>query len=94
MEQKESSLLKNWQIKIALLTSIVMPTITATGAYYNLSDKMTASKTEYSEKVSSLELKITQSFADKASLQRIDERTQKIQNDITELATIVKRRLR
>lgn len=84
MEHKqESSLLKNWQIKIALLASIVMPTITATGAYYNLSSEMTG-------KVSSLELKITQSFADKASLQRIDERTQKIQNDITEITTILK----
>lgn len=94
MKNMESAILKNWHIKILVLTGIVAPVMTATGAYFGIKVKMAEDKQEISERVSKIELESTRSFADKTSLQNLDVRMQKMENDITEIKTILKNKLR
>ena len=90
----ETNILKNWHVKMLVLIAIVTPTITATGAYYGVREKAATDKAEVSERVNKLELSIERTFADKASMQLLDERTRRMESDITEIKTILKTKLR
>ncbi len=90
----EESILKNWHIKLAVLSALVSPAVSATGAYFSIQNRITSETAHVSEKVNNLELRITESYADKNSLRAIDDRTRKMENDIVEIKTMLRTRLR
>lgn len=94
MSLREQNILKAWQLKLAILTAIIVPSITGSSAYYGLQEKMNSNRAYTDQRLSTLELKLSDGFADKSSFQRIDERTQKIEKDIVEIKTLLKQRFR
>lgn len=93
-KSSEQNLLKNWHLRLVVLAAVVMPTITATGAYYGVRERVAADKAEVSERVNKLELSVERNFADKSSMQQLDQRTRRMETDITEIKTILKTKLR
>lgn len=96
-ESNESTafrILKAWHLYMACAIAFITPVVTATGAYYGLREKALADKAEVTERVSKLELDAAKTFADKTALENLDARTQRMQNDITEIKTILKSKLR
>lgn len=93
-DSTEFSILKTWHVKLLLIGAIAMPAVSATGAYYGLREKALADKAEISDRVSKIELESAKTFADKQALQSLDARTQRMENDITEIKTILKAKLR
>lgn len=89
----EIPFLTSWHLKLAILAGILTPAVTATGAYYGVKITMVKDKAELSQRVDRLELDSTKTYADKASLQSLDSRMQKMENDITEIKTILKTKL-
>lgn len=94
MQSKEFMLLKSWHLKLLIIGAMLTPAITATGAYYGVRIKMVEDQKEVSDRVNKLELDTAKTFAEKSSLQNLDGRMQRMENDITEIKTILKTRLR
>lgn len=92
-QETKLSILKSWQVKLAILSSIIIPTATATGAFFGLKVSRVEDKAELIQRVDKLELQSAKTFADKASLEVLDTRTRKMENDITEIKTILKTKL-
>lgn len=90
----EQNFLKHWHLKLVVLAAIVTPTVTATGAYYGIRERAAADKMEVSDRVSKLELDVQRNFADKPSMEQLDQRTRRMETDITEIKTILKTKLR
>ncbi len=80
----EQKFIDNWRTKLALLAAIIVPTISATGAYYKLDSKI-------DERTSVLELTSTKNFAEKQDLKEIQNDIKDMHSDIVEIKTILKR---
>jgi hypothetical protein len=83
----ELLVLKKWQLMLAILGSILVPTVTATGAYFKKFSQV-------DEKINKLEVDTVKSYVDKDSFKRLDDRTRRMENDLVEIKTIVKQKLR
>lgn len=85
---QEKILLTVWKLRIALISAIVIPTVTATGAFYDLHTKLAEKDT----KIVDLELRVNQNFADKPTMKKVQEDVQEIKSGIVEIKTLLKRR--
>lgn len=85
---QEKNFLNVWKLRIALLSAIIIPTVTATGAFYDLKAKIQEKDT----KIVDLELKITKNFADKPTMQKVQDDLQEVKSGIVEIKTLLKRR--
>lgn len=91
---KENDLLKNWKLKLGLLAAIVIPTITATGAFYDVKAKIQEKDAAVAAKIADLELKSMKEFVDKDTVKEIQEDLKTLRTDVTEIKTLIKQRLR
>ncbi len=91
MTNGEQNLLESWSIKLALLTAITLPTITATGAYFKLDSKIQEKEALVTQRVTTLELDSSRSFADKADLKEMQLDIKQMREDIVEIKTMLKR---
>lgn len=91
---KENDFLKNWHLKLAIIGALVMPAITATGAFYDLKAKMQEKDAAVSAKISALELSSTKEFADKNTLKEVQEDVKRMRDDVTEIKTLLIKRSR
>ena len=82
MIKKENDLLSNWKAKLAILTAIVFPTVTATGAFYGLKANMADTEYSLTQKINNVQLEVEKNFADKRSLDEIKSDIKEIQRDI------------
>lgn len=94
MLKESTSLLRNWRVKIALLMAIIMPTITATGAYYDLKNRVDQVDSRGSERVTKLELQLNQQFVDKATLQDVQAELRSTHDDVIQIKTFLSRKLK
>jgi hypothetical protein len=92
MANGEKKLLERWTLWVGLLSAIVVPTVTATGAYFKLDSKIQEREAIVTERISSLELQTTKSFAEKNDLKEIREDIKQLRNDVTEIKTMLQRR--
>jgi hypothetical protein len=93
-DSNETTILKKWHLKLAILSGIVIPTATATGSYWKLRLNQTTETAQVNERISKVELQAEKSFVDKESFQNLDQRSRRMENDITEIKTILKTKLK
>lgn len=93
VSKEELSLLRSWKLKLALLAAIVMPSVTATGAYYKLQIQLTEKNQQTENRVSDLELRTHENFADKPTMDEMRKNVEAMRNDITEIKTILRNKL-
>jgi hypothetical protein len=93
-KSNESTFLRNWHLKLLILGGIVMPTVTATGAYYDLKAKLVATQTQNQESITKLELKSVESFAGKEDIKAIRDEVSAMHDDVTSLKVYVTRKLK
>lgn len=92
--KKETDLLKNWKLKLAILAAIVVPTITATGAFYDLKAKIVEKEVAVNDRINSLELQNQKNFVDKDTVKEIRSDIKEMRSEITEIKNILIRRTR
>lgn len=90
----ETSLLANWKLKLGILMAIVSPTVTGTAAYYKLQIQLDGKNQQTLEKVNKLELDAERNFASKQTMEKIKEDVSKMKEDLVEIKTLLKRKLR
>ena len=93
VSREELSLLRSWKLKLALLAAVVMPSVTATGAYYKLQIQLTEKNQQTENRVSDLELRTHENFADKPTMDQLRTNVEQMRNDITEIKTILRNKL-
>jgi hypothetical protein len=93
MVKTETKFLENWKAKLAVLSAIVLPTITATGAFYDLKASITEKETVVNQRISALELETTKTFADKESIKdlrtEMKEMRADFNKDLNEIKTLI-----
>lgn len=94
MLKTSTSLLRNWKFKIAILTAIVTPTITATGAYYDLKSRVEQNDTNNSARLVKLELQSNNQYADKATLNAVQAELRDTHDDVIAIKTFLTRKLK
>ena len=90
----EATLLKNWKLKLGILFAIISPTVTGTAAYYKLQIQLNEKNQQTEERVSRLELDTTKNFADKGTMESMRRDVNEMRNDITEIKTLLRKKLR
>lgn len=92
MVRAEYDILKSWKLKLALLAAIVVPTITATGTYYDLKAKIVEKETAVNSRISEIELNNTKNFADKDTIKDMRNDIKEIRDNVSELKTLIIRK--
>lgn len=87
MVKLESAILKNWKAKIALIAAVVVPSVTATGAFYK-------TKEDVVSRISAVELRTEQNFADKTTMNRMQDNIQHLRDDLGDVKSDLKLLLR
>jgi hypothetical protein len=93
-QSKVTTFLYDWKLKLAILTAIVIPTITATGSYYKLEIRLNEKNQQTENRISKLELDASKNFADKPSMVKLQDDVTKLREDTAEIKAILKRKLR
>lgn len=86
--------LYDWKLKLAILTAIVVPTVTATGSFYKMQIQFNEKSTETEKKIKDLELEVNKNFADKPTMVKLQEDVTKLREDTAEIKALLKRKLR
>lgn len=94
MVKAESAILKNWKAKLALLSAIVVPTVSATGAFFGLKTEMVEKEAAINSRISSVELRTEQNFADKPSMNKMQDNLQHLRDDVSDMKNDLKTLLR
>lgn len=84
--KSENELLRNWRVKVALLVALISPTVAATGAYYDL-------KGDVNNRISAVELRSEQTFADKQAIKDIQTELRQTHDDVIEIKTLLSHKL-
>ncbi len=92
MSSTELKLLQNWHIKLALLAAIVLPTIAVTSAFSDVKETILRKDAAVHQRVSEVELKVEQNFADKKTVKQIHTELQQLQINMVEIKTLLKSR--
>lgn len=87
--KKELTVLESWKLKIAVISAIVFPTITATGAFYGLKSEIKDNQVQVQEKISRLELQSQREFVDKDTVRDLRGDMKQMQRSIDELKEIM-----
>lgn len=93
MSKEETQLLRSWKLKLAVLAAIVMPSVTATGAYYKLQIQLTEKNQQTENRMNRLEITSIENFADKPTMEDMRKNVEQMRNDITEIKTILRNKL-
>ena len=94
MGNNEYTFLKSWKVKLGLLTAIIIPTITATGAFYDLKASILEKEQAVNARISAVELQTEKNFADKTALQDMRNDIKEIRGEVSEIKTILIRKTR
>lgn len=92
MASHEAKILSAWQTKFALLAAIVVPTITATGAFFKIDTKMAERETQINQRISDVELRVEQNFADKPTMREMQQDIKALRSDMVEIKVLLKRK--
>lgn len=94
MLKSQNELLKNWHLKLLLLSGLILPTITATGAYYDLKGKLTQASEKNDARISEIELQARLQFVDKTTLKDMQDEQRAMHDDILQIKTLLTKRLK
>lgn len=86
--------LYDWKLKLAILSAIVVPTVTATGSFYKMEIRFNEKNALTEEKIKNLELDVQRNFADKPTMVRLQDDVTKLREDTAEIKALLKRKLR
>lgn len=89
--KKELTILESWKLKLAIVSAIVFPTITATGAFYGLKSEMKDQQAIVQNKISQIELQSQREFVDKETVKDLRGDMKMMQRSIDELKEIMLR---
>jgi uncharacterized protein YfiM (DUF2279 family) len=87
--KKEIAVLESWKLKLAVLSAIIFPTITATGAFYGLKSEMKDQQAAINEKVAALELKTQKEFIDKETGKELRDEVRALRSSMDEIKNIL-----
>lgn len=74
--------------------AIVLPTVTATGAFYDLKAKIVEKEVAVNERISDIELNTQRNFADKDTIRDMRNDIKDMRNEMSEIKTLIIRRSR
>jgi len=86
--------LYDWKLKLAILSAIVVPSVTATGSFYKMEIRFNEKNAQTEEKIKNLELDVARNFADKPTMVKIQDDVTKLREDTAEIKALLKRKLR
>lgn len=90
--KSEHIFLKNLHLKIIILTGILAPCLTASGAYFGLKAKIEEKDRLISDRVSTLELTDNKTYIDKDSFNHLSNKVDVLSNQSTEILVILRAR--
>lgn len=88
----EKKLLENWKLKIGILTGILVPAITATGAIYGIKEDAHQAEASLNRRISEVELKTEINKADKSLLEQVQRDVSRMREDVVEIKTLLRAR--
>lgn len=88
----ESGFFASIHMKLGVLFGIVMPTLTASGAYWGVKLQIEEKNRQVSDRVSKIELDNEKNFADKDSLQGLTREVQSIHDDVIQIKALLQKR--
>jgi len=91
-KSSENEILSGWKLKLGLITMLLVPTITATGAFYDLKSKITEREIAVNQKISDLELSTQKTFADKEALKEMRSDIKEMRSEMAEIKTLILKR--
>lgn len=86
--------LYDWKLKLAILTAIVVPSVTATGAFYKMETRLNEKNFQTENRISKLEVDTVRNFADKPTMVKLQDDVAKLREDTSEIKALLKRKLR
>lgn len=89
-----SKFLYDWKLKLAILSAIVVPSVSATGSFYKMELRLTEQNQQTELKIRSIELDTAKNFADKQAVLKLQEDVAKLREDTAEIKAMLKRSLR
>lgn len=92
MASGEQKFITAWQAKLALLAAIVIPTVTATGAFHSIETKMSERDAAVNQRISEVELRVEKNFADKTTMKELQDDVKALRNDMVEIKTLLRQR--
>lgn len=86
--------LYDWKLKIAILSAILVPTVTATASFYKMEIRFNEKNSLTEDKIRSLEVDMARNFADKPTMIKLQDDVTKLREDTAEIKALLKRKLR
>ncbi len=77
-----------------MLATIVVPTVTATGAFYDLKAKITEKENAVNSRISDIELNNEKNFADKDTIKDIRNDIKDMRSEVSEIKMLIIRKSR
>lgn len=89
-----SQFLYDWKLKLAILSAVVIPSVTATGSFYKMEIRLNEKNQQTESRISRLELDTQRTFADKPTLTKLQDDVAKLREDTAEIKALLKHKLR
>lgn len=89
-ENSSTAFLSNIHLKLLILSGIVVPCLTASGAYWSIKLQVVESNNEMSNRVAKVESESTKNFVGKQSFDELSHEVKDMHDDVLEIKTLIK----
>ncbi len=86
--------LYDWKLKLAILSAIVIPSVTATASFYKMEIRFNDKNQQTEDRINKLEVDTVRNYADKPTMIRLQDDVTKLREDTAEIKALLKRKLR
>lgn len=86
--------LYDWKLKLAILSAIVIPSVTATGSFYKMEMRFNEKNQQTEDRINRLEVDTVRNYADKPTMVKLQDDVTKLREDTAEIKALLKRKLR
>lgn len=86
--------LYDWKLKLAILSAIIVPSVTATGSFYKMEIRLNEKNQQTENRISKLEVDAMRNYADKPTMVKLQDDVTRLREDTAEIKALLKRRLR
>lgn len=92
--EQKSKFLYDWKLKLGILAAIVTPSVTATAAFFKLELRLNEKTYQVENRVNKIELDAERNFADKKTMQELSGDVRALREDMVEIKTLLKKKLK
>lgn len=92
MSSTELKLLQKWQVRLAAVMAIILPTIAVTTAFSDVKNSIDIKDAAVNARISEVQLQVEKNFADKPTMNQIQKDIQVLRENMVEIKTLLKRR--